>query len=337
MTRPSIETTAVDDCPLCGSANREVVLRDVTDARLGVGGAWTFVRCRDCRVIFQTPRPTDPAVAYPRDYSQHRKPPMPRLESGSRAAGLRTWIRRAVLAASGYDAGASPACRAAGRVLRLSRELRYAAFHASLIQPPGPPAGRRLLDLGCGNGRFVAWARLVGWDACGIEPDPVSAAIAREINGAPIYRSLEDLPAADGAFDVVAANHVLEHLPDPAGALRRVHRLLRPGGTLYVGVPHWESWMRHLFGQRWIALEPSRHLVMFDRQSLRRLVEQSGFEVESVRTTSMRERARFDENWRLRFGRAAPAVLVGLVKLGSIVADLGNDEIILRARRIEAH
>jgi SAM-dependent methyltransferase len=332
LLSPTIETTPVDACPLCGSRDHRILFRDVPDRRLGVSGAWTFVRCRACAVVFQTPRPIDPAAAYPRDYDQHRTYAVPRIETSPPMATLKTWMRRAILAASGYDAGVSRVSRAAGRVLRLHHELRYAAFHASLIQPPGPPRGR-LLDLGCGNGRFVAWARLVGWDTYGVESDPVSAAIARRISGAAIYASLADLPVGDEAFDVITANHVLEHLPDPAATLARVHRLLQPGGTLYICVPNWNSFGRYLFGTGWIGLEPSRHLVMFDRRRLRRLVEQTGFHVESVRTTMTRERARFDENWMLRFGRSAPPVLVRALTLASIVADFGNDEIILRARR----
>ncbi len=244
-----------------------------------------------------------------------------------------------MLAAHGYDVGASAADRAAGRVLALSPALRYAAFHASLIQPRHVASGR-LLDVGCGNGRFVAWARLAGWDACGVERDPVSAAIARRLTGCRIHASLAELRAglrasgtADAVFDVITLNHVLEHLPEPAAMLAEIHSLLRPGGELHIGVPNWNSWTRRLFGSTWFALEPSRHLVMFTPRRLRRLVQDCGFTVESMTTSSLRERAHFAANWKLRFGAEPPAIIVAAMKTLSVCFNAGNEEIILSARR----
>jgi 2-polyprenyl-3-methyl-5-hydroxy-6-metoxy-1,4-benzoquinol methylase len=336
---PAMDIIPVRACPMCGREDDETVFADVRDLRFGVGGTWRFVRCRACGAVFQTPRPADLAAAYPDTYSQHRVPVPPRIEAAPPAAALKTFLRRVVLAAHGYDVRASAAGRAVGHVLELSPALRYAAFHASLIQPRHVPAGR-LLDVGCGNGRFVAWARLTGWDACGVERDPVAAAIAHRLSGCRIHPSLAELraelrtrTAAEAAFDVITLNHVLEHVPDPAALLGEIHTLLKPGGKFHIGVPNWNSWTRHLFGSTWFALEPSRHLVMFTPRRLRRLVEDSGFIVESVATSSLREHAHFAANWQLRFGAAPPAIIVAAMKTLSICVNAGNDEIILRARR----
>jgi SAM-dependent methyltransferase len=334
-----MDTIQVRACPLCGGEEHETVFADVRDLRFGVGGTWTFVTCRACGAIFQTPRPADLAAAYPDAYAQHRTPAPPRFEATPPAAAVKTFLRRAVLAAYGYDVRTSFAGRAVGHVLTLSPALRYAAFHASLIQPRHVRGGR-LLDVGCGNGRFVAWARLAGWDACGVERDPVSASIARRIGGGRIHASLAELRAGlregggvEAAFDVITLNHVLEHVPDPAAMLAELHALLRPGGTLHIGVPNWNSRMRRLFGSTWFALEPSRHLVMFTPRRLRRLVEDSGFTVERIATSSLRERAHFAANWTLRFGAAPPAIVVAAMNALSVCIDAGSEEIILRARR----
>ena len=59
-----------------------------------------------------------------------------------------------------------------------------------------------------------------------------------------------DFPAADGAFDVVFFNHVIEHIPDDSGALATVKRLLAPGGLLVLGTPNEGAWWWQLAYRR---------------------------------------------------------------------------------------
>jgi SAM-dependent methyltransferase len=100
------------------------------------------------------------------------------------------------------------------------------------------------LDLGCGDGLFAA----VTFDrpfTAGIDPDPRSINAARNSG---MYLSLfrgdaAAMPFADGEFASVVANCSLEHIPDLDGALREVHRVLRPGGRFIFSVPS------HLFGE----------------------------------------------------------------------------------------
>jgi len=49
---------------------------------------------------------------------------------------------------------------------------------------------------------------------------------------------IEQMPFGDGSFDVILCSHVLEHVARPRAALAEIHRVLRPGGCLYVGVPN---------------------------------------------------------------------------------------------------
>jgi len=82
----------------------------------------------------------------------------------------------------------------------------------------------RLFEAGVGQGALLRAAVDAGWRAEGSDLSPVAAARAGEATGAPVHGgSLDDLELAEGAYDVVLLNHVLEHLEQPRAALRRLH------------------------------------------------------------------------------------------------------------------
>jgi SAM-dependent methyltransferase len=132
----------------------------------------------------------------------------------------------------------------------------------------------RLVDVGCGDGTFLAAARAGGWDVAGTELNP---AIAREL-GLRVERDLADL--ADLApFDVATMWHSLEHLVDPRGTLETLHDMVRPGGTLFVAVPDAGGWQARAFGDAWLHLDVPRHLYHFDERSLTGLLDRTGFAI----------------------------------------------------------
>jgi SAM-dependent methyltransferase len=86
-----------------------------------------------------------------------------------------------------------------------------------------------------------------------------------------------DHPA--GTFDVVTLWQVMEHMYDPSATIRRIHAILRPGGTLVIAVPNAASVQAMLFRSRWYHLEVPRHLFHFTPASLTSFVEREGFRV----------------------------------------------------------
>ncbi len=93
----------------------------------------------------------------------------------------------------------------------------------------------RLIELGCGNGKFVFWnRRQVAW-AVGVDPAPLFALEALE--GVDLCRAdARALPFGDGAFTLAMSVDVLEHLPGESirQYLREAHRVLAPGGRMFV-------------------------------------------------------------------------------------------------------
>ena len=105
------------------------------------------------------------------------------------------------------------------------------------------PAGRRVVDVGCGSGELVRWLRGQGADAIGVECGEVMMRQAREADPDHPEAYLDgvgqDLPIPDASMDAVVMSFSLHHVPNEemTNALREAHRVLRRGGTLYVAEP----------------------------------------------------------------------------------------------------
>lgn len=102
----------------------------------------------------------------------------------------------------------------------------------ALLDVLGPLDGRRVLDLGCGQGRFARRLREAG--ACVIGQDPSRRMLARAAPVPRVRAAARRLPYADAVFDAVLAVEVLEHVPDLPALLDEAHRVLRPGGMIAI-------------------------------------------------------------------------------------------------------
>lgn len=163
-------------------------------------------------------------------------------------------------------------------------QARERTFAASLDEIERAAGGTgRLLDIGTAAGAFVAAARARGWDAEGCEPNKWLAAWGASHYGITIRQgSVFDQNYAEESFDVVTLWDVIEHTLDPRAMLDRCRRLLRPGGVLIVNYPDIGSWIARTLGRRWLFLT-SVHLYYFDRRTIRRMLESTGFDVEGIR------------------------------------------------------
>ena len=104
---------------------------------------------------------------------------------------------------------------------------------AAVIRALGPDLrGLRVLDLGCGKGRFARHLAGLGSDVVGVDLSPAMLGAAVGLDRA--KASARRLPFADGTFDAVVAVEVLEHVGDVRPVLREARRVLRPGGRLAV-------------------------------------------------------------------------------------------------------
>lgn len=99
------------------------------------------------------------------------------------------------------------------------------------------PKGR-LLDVGVGDGGFLATATAAGFQGEGTELSVTGAGFAREKGLIVRLGQFTDLEWPAATFDIITIWHVLEHLPNPSAAVRHAYQLLKPGGILVIAVPN---------------------------------------------------------------------------------------------------
>lgn len=243
-TRPTTEGGAAAGCP-CGAAlGPSVYATARSDLRFGLRP------CLRCGRLVLDPPPDDAALAaaYDRAY---------------------------------YGIGARKFLQPIESGLDLFRGGRARALDALVPEDGGRK--RRVLDIGCGDGAFLAALAARGWECHGSEFSPVTAQRAAARTGLPILTGALGADAfAAGSLDAVSLWHVLEHLRDPDRVLRDCARWLAPGGVLLVAVPNVASWQARAFAGHWFHLDPPFHLYHFDPRSLTRTLSDAGFEVVAV-------------------------------------------------------
>ena len=238
-------------CNLCGSTETKIIYPGTIPARSqpqdmeayrctssGYGRHHAIVRCRQCGLIYSNPRWDDSEL----------------MDS--------------------YEAVQDPLYlqEREGRVLTFKRHLR------PLERITGPANGRKLLDVGCYIGVFLEIAAQHGWEAWGIEPSAWAAGQARQNGLNVLGGTLEAAKLPADSFDVVTLWDVIEHLPDPMAEIRRIQRVLKPGGLVVIHTMDIDSLFSRAMGRKWPWLM-EMHIYYFSQRTMAALLRQAGFEV----------------------------------------------------------
>jgi len=164
---------------------------------------------------------------------------------------------------------------------RLTRPFKPDTNQRLLAQTLKWRKSGRLVDFACGNGAFLARAK-DKFDAIGIEMSPRSVALARQV--VPPERILEgpltevaaSLP--ERSFEIVTQFGYIEHEWNPRAALAAAFRVLKPGGITLLKTPNFDSWNRHIRGEKWVGYHIPAHCNYFTPQTLSRMLKECGFE-----------------------------------------------------------
>jgi 2-polyprenyl-3-methyl-5-hydroxy-6-metoxy-1,4-benzoquinol methylase len=272
---PADGIEVVGRCPLCGCRDRTILHRDLWDnVFFAAPGLWNLWRCGACRSGYLDPRPNEATIglAYSTYYT-HETVELPKAETwfqrlrASLGNGYRNWR---------YGTELAPALPVGAPLAQLLPPLGWHVDLAYRFLPSSYSGQKRVLDIGCGGGEWLRMARGAGWTSCGVEPDPVARERARQ-DGFDVRATLADWNSESDEFDYVTMSHVIEHVHDPLQSLRDCFALLKQGGGIFIDTPNLDAIGHDLYGRHWRGLEPPRHLVIFNRDSLSRTVTEAGF------------------------------------------------------------
>ncbi len=232
-------------CPLCLSWNWQPILEG-PDWLGGEKGLWfAVVRCDRCGLCFTNPRPDPLGISqfYPPGYQPYD--PLYRQKK-RRFSSCPKWL------------------------LRSSQQ--------TFIGDRG-----KLLDFGCGSGLFLQRMKQLGWEVTGLDISDRAVAHLREDKDVNVL--LGSLPNHElplEYFHVITMWQSLEHVHNPREVLQAANELLTSKGKIVIAVPNIDSLPFRWFGPAWCGLDLPRHLTHFTPFTLQQMLEETGFQVDSI-------------------------------------------------------
>jgi len=240
-----------NDCVSCHCPLGKII-DAVFDTRFGIGIPYIISKCKNCNLEQTTPLPNQDELNSLYDKYYNFGGEQNTRYTQLRAKFINSFLYRVWLAIDGDI-----------------------SFHR--VSGTG-----KLLDVGCNEGRGLEFYRSHGFSAEGLELNSKAAEVARS-KGFTVYGSTLEGFATEKKYDVVVLSNVLEHSLNPGEMLEHIHRLLNPGGQVWISCPNSRSWLRSAFGRYWINWHVPFHIVHFSAETLRQVLQKSQFEIVSMR------------------------------------------------------
>ena len=139
---------------------------------------------------------------------------------------------------------------------------------------------KKILDVGSGTGEFLSYMRRKGYDTYGVEIAKKARELSTKNHGLFVKDSLSSLDETN--FDIITMWHVLEHVYDLDGYMKRIKSLLNDKGVLIVAVPNHKCFDQKFYGKYWAGWDVPLHLWHFDKESMLKLSKKYGFKISSI-------------------------------------------------------
>jgi ubiquinone/menaquinone biosynthesis C-methylase UbiE len=154
---------------------------------------------------------------------------------------------------------------------------------------------KRVLDIGCGVGIFLAMAKKEGWETYGVDESEHASYFAEKNFNIKYHQSLSSFPG--NSMSVIRISHVMEHSTEPDKLFAEISRIIKPSGTLVVIVPNCEPLCEMFINKLRVfmsskpelagSMYPNAHILGFNTKTLSIAAKQFGFKAISLFTTSM--------------------------------------------------
>lgn len=241
-------------CPWCNSENNTQFLK-LKDYFL-TQEEFEILECHDCKLLFTSPCPAPEKIGdyyKSEDYLSHNE-------------------EKKSIFASIYNCVKTVNIKNKYNFIVESRKAKDES------QKPSPTAianshSHRLLDIGCGVGDFLLYAKEKGCEITGIEPSEDARKIAEKKLDCKILApsDLEKIP--DNSFDIITMWHVLEHVADLKTEIYHLQRLLKENGRLVIALPNYKSYDAEYYKDKWAAYDVPRHLNHFSQTSIKNIFD----------------------------------------------------------------
>ena len=140
-----------------------------------------------------------------------------------------------------------------------------------------------LLDIGCGVGDFLLYAKEKGCNVTGIEPGEDARKIAEKKLDCKILspEELQNIP--DNSFDIITMWHVLEHVADLKTEIHHLQRILKKDGRLVLALPNYKSYDAEYYKDKWAAYDVPRHLSHFSQTSIKNIFKETTLQLVDIK------------------------------------------------------
>ncbi len=144
--------------------------------------------------------------------------------------------------------------------------------------------GKRILDVGCGNGYFCEEAKKMGSIVVGLEPSIQTGLDVENRVGIKVVKGFfEDTEIDEEPFDIITMWDVFEHSPFPLIMLKKVRSLLNENGVLALSVPNFSSLFSFVAGPFWKGFN-NYHISHFTKDKIKEVLENNGFNIIRIET-----------------------------------------------------
>jgi 2-polyprenyl-3-methyl-5-hydroxy-6-metoxy-1,4-benzoquinol methylase len=239
MTKQDLEYV---NCNFCGSDKNEIVYEK---------DGFNMVKCNNCALVFVNPRLKQQSIEalYDEDYFRGRGFDKSieykrEFDEKSKSQDLNDWDLSTI---------------------------------AEFLKECTAEDSHRLLDIGSGMGLFLWKAKKKGFDVEGLELSPYACDFVSSLGMKVKNSSIYDAKLENHAYSAIIMKEVIEHLPDPKLALKKVFSSLKKGGVLFLTTGNYNSPERRLKGKNWFYFMPEGHIYIFSNSTMKKYLEEAGF------------------------------------------------------------